>query len=80
MSLPFRRFGRTNLKIPVLSLGGMRFQQSWNHLDSSEITLKQRNKVNNLLNLANKYGFYHIETALHYGTSELELGFAISNS
>ena len=80
MSLPFRRFGRTNLKIPVLSLGGMRFQQSWNHLDSSEITLKQKNKVDNLLNLANKYGFNHIETALHYGTSELELGFAISNS
>ena len=80
MNLPFRRFGRTNLKIPVLSLGGMRFQQSWNHLDSSEITLKQRNKVDNLLNLANKYGFNHIETALHYGTSELELGFAISNS
>ena len=80
MSLPFRRFGRTNLKIPVLSLGGMRFQQSWNHLDSSEITLKQRNKVDNLLKLANKYGFKHIETALHYGTSELELGIAINNS
>ena len=80
MNLPFRRFGRTNLNMPVLSLGGMRFQQSWNHLDSSEITIKQRNKVDNLLILANKYGFNHIETAFHYGTSELELGFAMKNS
>tara|TARA_Y100000589_G_scaffold28267_1_gene23567 strand:- start:832 stop:2031 length:1200 start_codon:yes stop_codon:yes gene_type:complete len=80
MSLPFRRFGRTNLNIPVLTLGGMRFQQSWNHLDSSEITKNQRNKVENLLTLAHKYGFSHIETAFHYGTSELELGFAINDS
>ena len=80
MKLPCRRFGRTNLNMPVLSLGGMRFQQSWNHLDASEITIKQRNKVDNLLTLANKYGFNHIETALHYGTSELELGFAIDKN
>ncbi len=80
MNLPFRRFGRTNLKMPVLSMGGMRFQQSWNHLDSSEISINQRNKVDNLLILANKYGFNHIETAFHYGTSELELGFAIDSS
>ena len=80
MNLPYRRFGRTNLDMPVLSLGGMRFQQSWNHLDSSEITIKQRKKVDNLLTIAKKYGFNHIETALHYGTSELELGFAINKS
>jgi len=80
MNLPVRRFGRTNLNMPVLSMGGMRFQHSWNHLDASEITIKQRNKVDNLLNLAKKYGFNHIETAFHYGTSELELGLAIDNS
>ena len=80
MDLPYRRFGRTNLKMPVLSLGGMRFQQSWNHLDSSEISNKQRKKVDTLLSLANKYGFNHIETAFHYGTSEIELGFAIDTS
>ena len=80
MNLPYRRFGRTNLNMPVLSLGGMRFQQSWNYLDSSAITTKQRNKLDNLLNLASEYGFNHIETALHYGTSELELGLSINSS
>ena len=77
MNLPLRRFGKTNLKIPILSLGGMRFQKSWSQLDFSEISLNEQNKVENILNIANKYGFNHIETALHYGTSELQLGHAL---
>ena len=79
MNLPFRRFGRTNLNIPILSLGGMRFQKSWNHLDVSEISFKEQNKVENIFNLANKYGMNHIETAFHYGTSELQTGNALKN-
>ena len=38
MELPCRRFGRTNLEMPVLSLGGMRFQKSWDELKFSEIS------------------------------------------
>ena len=79
MDLPFRRFGRTNLKIPILSLGGMRFQKSWNQLDFSDISVKEQTKVENILNLANQYGLNHIETALHYGTSELQLGYALKH-
>ena len=45
MSLPYRRFGRTNLNMPVLSLGGMRFQKSWEQLDFSEISLKEQKKA-----------------------------------
>ncbi len=74
MKLPCRRFGRTNLEIPVLSLGGMRFQKSWDELKFSEISLKEQKKVENILNLANKFGFNHIETAKYYGTSEIQLG------
>ena len=74
MELPCRRFGRTNLKMPVLSLGGMRFQKSWDELKFSEISRKDQNKVENILNLANKFGFNHIETAKYYGTSEIQLG------
>ncbi len=74
MELPFRRFGRTNLEIPVLSLGGMRFQKSWDELKFSEISLNEQKKVENILNLANKFGFNHIETAKYYGTSEIQLG------
>ena len=27
--MKYRRFGKTELQIPVLSCGGMRYQQSW---------------------------------------------------
>ena len=72
--MQYRRFGRTNLKIPILSLGGMRFQKSWDQLDFSEISYKEQNKVENILNLAKKYGLSHVETAKYYGTSEVQLG------
>ena len=79
MELPCRRFGRTNLNMPVLSLGGMRFQKSWDELKFSEISRKEQNKVENILNLANKFGFNHIETAKYYGTSEIQLGMGFKN-
>ena len=47
--MQYRRFGRTNLKIPVLSLGGMRFQKSWDQLDFSEVSYEEQNKVEILL-------------------------------
>ena len=79
MELPCRRFGRTNLNMPVLSLGGMRFQKSWDELKFSDISQKEQNKVENILNLANKLGFNHIETAKYYGTSEIQLGMAFKS-
>ena len=74
MKLPHRRFGRTNLNMPILSLGGMRFQKSWEQLDGSQITQSEQKKVENILDIANKYGFSHVETAKYYGTSEVQLG------
>ena len=65
--MQYRRFGRTNLKIPVLSLGGMRFQKSWDQLDFSEISNEEQNKVENILDLATQYGLSHVETAKYYG-------------
>ncbi len=79
MDLPCRRFGRTNIKMPVLSLGGMRFQKSWDELKFSEISLKEQNKVENILNHARKFGLNHIETAKYYGTSEIQLGMAFKS-
>tara|TARA_B100000945_G_scaffold145915_1_gene116840 strand:- start:1030 stop:2229 length:1200 start_codon:yes stop_codon:yes gene_type:complete len=79
MKLPRRRFGRTNIEIPVLSLGGMRFQKTWDQLDFSAISSKEQKKVENILNLAYKYGLSHIETAKYYGTSEVQLGMGFKN-
>ncbi len=80
MEMPCRRFGRTNLKIPILSLGGMRFQKSWDDLQFSDISLKEQQKVENILNLANEFGFDHIETAKYYGTSETQLGMVFKST
>ena len=74
MELPCRRFGRTNLEMPILSLGGMRFQKSWDEKKFSEVSLNDQKKVENILNLSSKFGFNHIETAKYYGTSEFQLG------
>ena len=78
--MQYRRFGRTNLKIPILSLGGMRFQKSWDQLDFSAISYEEQNKLENILNLANKYGLSHVETAKYYGTSEVQLGIGFKNT
>ncbi len=80
MVIPVRRFGRTELNMPVLSLGGMRFQKSWKQLDSSEISDNDQNKVENIFKLADNYGFNHIETARHYGTSEIQIGLALNHA
>ena len=48
MLLPYRRFGRTNISMPVLSLGGMRFQKSWNQLEFNEISKEEQTKVVNI--------------------------------
>ncbi len=80
MELPYRRFGRTNLKMPVLSLGGMRFQKSWDELKFSEISRNEQKKVENILNISNKFGFNHIETAKYYGTSEIQLGMGFKST
>jgi len=78
--MQYRRFGRTNLKIPVLSLGGMRFQKSWDQLDFSEVSYEEQNKVENILDLATQYGLNHVETAKYYGTSEVQLGMGFKNT
>jgi predicted aldo/keto reductase-like oxidoreductase len=72
--LPVRRFGRTDLPMPVLSLGGMRFQQSWSDLPAAEITEDSQANLRATLEQAVASGFHHIETARHYGTSERQLG------
>ena len=66
--------------MPVLSLGGMRFQKSWEDMKFSEISIKDQKKVENILNLSNKFGFNHIETAKYYGTSEIQLGMAFKST
>jgi predicted aldo/keto reductase-like oxidoreductase len=71
--VPSRRFGRTGLAMPVLSLGGMRFQQSWKDLDAGAIEESSQVNLRRLLEKAIGAGLHHIETARHYGSSERQL-------
>ena len=77
--IPCRRFGRTELQIPVLSLGGMRFQQSWKDLNRDEIEKISQYNVEKILKKSILFGLHHIETARHYGTSEVQLGIGMKN-
>ncbi|XXT17908.1 aldo/keto reductase [Sorangium sp. So ce429] len=67
-----RRFGRTEIKIPVLSCGGMRYQQSWS--DADRISPESQRNVEACIARALELGINHIETARGYGTSEAQLG------
>ena len=68
----YRRFGRTELALSVLSCGGMRYQQSWTR-DTTVTPGSQRN-VRTTIHHALALGINHIETARGYGTSEAQLG------
>ena len=76
-ALPTRRFGRTELSMPVLSMGGMRFQQSWSDLEPATITAQSQRSLVTTLQRGVTTGFHHVETARHYGTSERQIGWAL---
>jgi len=70
--MKYRRFGRTNLNIPVISCGGMRFQQSWKSDDP--VSEASQKNLEACVRRAYELGINHFETARGYGTSEQQLG------
>ena len=70
----YRRFGRTNLPMPVISCGGMRYQHGWQDVDPKEIPHTSWANVEACVHRALELGINHIETARGYGTSEMQLG------
>ncbi|MCW8131680.1 MAG: aldo/keto reductase [Planctomycetota bacterium] len=68
----YRRFGRTELRMPVFSCGGMRYQQSWN--DKDKFTDESQRNLEACIRRSLELGINHIETARGYGTSEEQLG------
>ena len=71
--MQYRRFGRTELKMPVISMGGMRFQDGPEKPLSEVDPTKQAN-LETLVGHAVDHGVNHIETARGYGCSERMLG------
>lgn len=72
--MKYRRFGKTELQIPVISCGGMRYQQSWNADDTDKVTAENQRNLEACIKRAVELGINHIETARGYGTSEYQLG------
>jgi predicted aldo/keto reductase-like oxidoreductase len=72
--MKYRRFGRTELMLPVISCGGMRFQFKWQDTDPKEIPAANQANVEAIIHRALELGINHIETARGYGTSEMQLG------
>jgi predicted aldo/keto reductase-like oxidoreductase len=70
----YRRFGRTELNMPVFSCGGMRYQHSWKDEEAEGVTAAGQANLEATIRRAVELGINHIETARGYGTSEFQLG------
>ena len=72
--MKYRRFGRTELQMPVFTCGGMRYQEAWKDVDFDEITPDGQANLEATIHAALACGINHIETARGYGSSERQLG------
>ena len=72
--MQYRRFGRTELLMPVFSCGGMRYQYKWQDVPAWLIPQQNQQNLEATIRRAIEVGINHIETARGYGTSELQLG------
>ena len=72
--MQYRRFGKTELAMPVISCGGMRYQFKWQDVPPSEIPAANQANLEATIHRAVELGINHIETARGYGSSEMQLG------
>jgi uncharacterized protein len=70
----YRRYGKTDLQMPVITCGGMRYQWKWQDVPAQEIPPDNQQNLENTIRRAIDLGINHIETARGYGTSEMQLG------
>ena len=78
--VPTVRYGRTELQMPVVSLGCMRSQHSWNsdHVRTPDrVDAACQDNLVRILRHAVRCGVRHVETARGYGCSEFQLGLAL---
>ncbi|AOX01477.1 aldo/keto reductase [Moorena producens PAL-8-15-08-1] len=72
--MQYRRFGRTELQMPVFSCGGMRYQFKWQDVPKEQIPQDHQQNLEATIRRSVELGIHHIETARGYGTSEMQLG------
>ncbi len=72
--MQYRRFGRTELQMPIFSCGGMRYQYKWQDVPRWMIPQANQHNLEATIRRAFELGINHVETARGYGTSEMQLG------
>jgi uncharacterized protein len=79
IQVPKVRFGKTELQMPIVTLGCMRFQMEWGpritHMN--QVGSDCQDNLMAIIKYALKLGINHIETARGYGCSELQIGVAL---
>ncbi len=61
-SMLYRRFGRTELQMPVFSCGGMRYQHKWQDVPLSDVPDENQANLEATIHRAVQLGINHIET------------------
>ena len=75
--MQYRRFGRTELPMPIFSCGGMRYQYKWQDVAPDLIPINSQENLETIIRCSVECGINHIETARGYGTSEMQLGWIL---
>jgi predicted aldo/keto reductase-like oxidoreductase len=75
--MKYRRYGKTELQMPVVTCGGMRYQWKWQDVQPKEIPPDNQANLDATIRRAMELGITHIETARGYGTSEMQLGWVL---
>ena len=75
--MKYRRFGKTELQMPVFSCGGMRYQHKWQDVPPHEVPAAGQANLEATIHRALALGINHIETARGYGSSEMQLGWVL---
>ena len=75
--MKYRRFGRTEIQMPVLSCGGMRYQHKWDDIAPEDVPEDGQRNLEATILRALELGINHIETARGYGSSEMQLGWIL---
>lgn len=76
--MEYRRFGKTNKNLSVITLGGMRFKHGWTK-PRNEIPKDTLDQVIDTVQQALSQGINHIETAWGYTKSETAYGIALNH-
>jgi predicted aldo/keto reductase-like oxidoreductase len=72
--MQYRRFGRTELQMPIFSCGGMRYQYKWQDVPLWRVPRENQKNLEASIRRSLEVGINHIETARGYGSSEMQLG------